>query len=183
MAEKIADAPILILPGINNSGPAHWQTLWEHALPGARRVQARDWDNPDRTSWVLNLDVAVAACSEPPVLVAHSLGCLQVAHWSATSDRTVRGALLVAPPDPNGPVFPAPDGWGFRPLPTRRLPFRSVLIASTNDPFGSAEFTRRCADTWGSQFADAGPLGHINADSHLGTWEEGRAWLDRLRFE
>lgn len=41
---------VLILPGYLSSGPAHWQSLWEHENPGYRRVEQRDWDFPSLTS-------------------------------------------------------------------------------------------------------------------------------------
>lgn len=173
---------ILILPGINGSGPEHWQTRWERRLPDARRVQERDWDRPDRAEWVAALDDAVAsAAGSPVVLVAHSLGCLQVAHWAAAAADTsaVRGALLVAPPDPGQPDFPA-VATGFRPLPVVRLPFASVLCASRNDPYGSFSFAEGCARAWGSRLVDVGPRGHINAASGLGDWEDGLRLLDQL---
>ena len=128
--------PILILPGINNSGPAHWQTLWERRLPQARRVVERDWDHPDRGEWVAALDRAVAEAGPAPILVAHSLGCLQVVHWAAHGARHIGAALLVAPPDPDAPGFPDVVT-GFSPLPLVPLPFPSALVASTNDPSGA----------------------------------------------
>jgi len=182
------ESPVLILPGLNGSGPAHWQTRWELLLPAARRVQARDWDRPSREEWVAALDVAVAAAGPEAVLVAHSLGCLQVAHWVAWTARAVRGparrlvrgALLVAPPDPGRPEFPAVIT-GFAPLPTVSLPFPSTLVASSNDPYGSFDFAASCASAWGSRLVEAGARGHLNADSGLGDWEEGLRLLDELR--
>jgi predicted alpha/beta hydrolase family esterase len=173
---------ILILPGLNNSGPAHWQTRWEQRLPNARRVAERDWDRPDRAAWVAALDGAVAAAGPDVVLVAHSLGCLQVAHWASgapSAGASVRGALLVAPPDPEAPGFPDVVT-GFAPLPSTRLPFASTLVASTNDPYGAWAFAARCAEAWGSRLVNAGPLGHINADSGLGDWEAGLRLLEQL---
>ncbi len=177
-------APILILPGLNDSGPAHWQSRWEQRLPDARRVPERDWARPDRAEWVAALDDAVARAGSQVVLVAHSLGCLQVAHWSAagapSAGAFVRGALLVAPPDPEAPDFPA-FVTGFAPLPAARLPFPSILVASTNDPYGTWAFAARCAAAWGSRLVNAGAQGHINADSGLGDWDAGLLLLEQLR--
>lgn len=39
---------VLILPGRGNSGEKHWQSVWEKRDPQLRRVQQREWDNPDR---------------------------------------------------------------------------------------------------------------------------------------
>lgn len=173
---------ILILPGMNGSGPAHWQTAWEKLLPDARRVHARDWDHPECDEWISALDAAIAGCGSEVVLVAHSLGCLQVACWAAASPPTlprVKGALLVAPPDPALPAFPV-DARGFHVPAAGRLPFPSIVVASRNDPYGSWTFAEGCARRWGSEIVDVGSVGHINADSGLGDWLDGRDLLDRL---
>lgn len=91
----------------------------------------------------------------------------------------VRGALLVALPDPAGPAFPV-DAHGFGPVPHERLPFPTCVVASSDDPYGSLAFARGCAHAWGSAFRDIGPRGHINADSGLGDWPAARGWLDAL---
>jgi predicted alpha/beta hydrolase family esterase len=171
----------LILPGINDSGPEHWQSLWERALPAARRVKQADWDRPACPDWVATLGRAVNDAPGDVVLVAHSLGCLVVAHAVAMRALTpaVRGALLVAPPDPDARSFPD-VATGFRPLPLQRLPFPSVLVASQDDPYSSMEFSTRVAEAWGSRFVNAGRAGHLNAASGLQDWPAGRAHLDEL---
>lgn len=93
---------ILTVPGLMNSGPRHWQALWESGLHG------------------------------------------------------------------------------FAPLPHKLLPFASILVASHNDDYMTLERSRILARTWGSQFADAGEAGHINADSGLGDWRFGQFLLSRL---
>ena len=87
------DIPVLILPGIGNSGPQHWQTLWELRHPQWQRVNLGDWDGPVCEDWVRSLDVAVQACPDPPVLVAHSLACLLVAHWAHRSATSSEGRI------------------------------------------------------------------------------------------
>lgn len=169
----------LIVPGIGNSGPRHWQTLWERQHPRWQRVQQRDWDHPVRTEWLQALESAVAGCSAPVVLIAHSMGCLLVAHWAQRASVPVRAALLVAPPDPNEAAFPS-TARGFETVPSDRLPFPSLVVASSDDPFGSVAYAKQCAANWGSAFAEAGAIGHINAESDLGEWPAGFAWLEQL---
>lgn len=171
-------APVLIMPGIGGSGPAHWQTLWERRHPEYRRVQVPDWDRPNLDEWVASLAGAVAACAEPPVIVAHSLGCLTVAHFAGRGGRA-RAALLVAVPDPACAAFPQ-AARTFRDVPLAPLGFASSVVASRDDPYGSFEFAARCAEAWGSDFVDAGAVGHINADSALGDWPDGQRLLRRL---
>ena len=179
MPDSFHPATVLILPGIQGSGPGHWQSLWERRDPAVRRVQQRDWEAPRLQDWLQALEVAVADAQAPVLLAAHSLGCLLTAHWAARTRLRVQGALLVAPPDPAGPAFPEAAA-SFRAVPQQALPFASVLVASRDDPYGSLDYARRQAGIWGSEFVDLGERGHINADSGLGDWSEGRARLHSL---
>ena len=173
-------APVLILPGIGNSGPLHWQSLWEESQPDFERVQQRDWDNPVCEEWVAVLEEAVQRAGSEAVLVAHSLACLVVAHWAAKPHSPITAALLVAVPDSSGPTFPA-EARGFAETPTQRLPFQSTVVVSSDDPYGSPEHSARLAAAWGSRVVHIGSRGHINASSGLGAWPEGYALLEQLR--
>ena len=171
---------ILILPGWQNSGPAHWQSRWE-ALYGDVRVQQHDWMRPLRGDWIARLEEVLLEQTAPVILVAHSLGCLLTAAWAAHSRNTqrVQGALLVAPGDPEREELQgALKSW--TPIVTKALPFPSLLLGSHNDPYCSFERARDFADAWGAEFIDYGARGHINADSGLDDWPEGRTFLARL---
>ena len=178
---ETADSPsVLILPGWQNSGPAHWQSRWE-SIHGYRRVEQHDWMKPLRGDWLIQLEEAVLACSQPPVLVAHSLGCIQVAAWASVSQNThrVKAALLVAPGDVERPdLAPLLPTW--QPIALQRLPFASVLVASHDDPFCSLARAQHFAQAWGSTLQDLGNAGHINADTSLGDWPQGHDWLRGL---
>lgn len=176
---------LVIVPGWQDSGPAHWQTLWEKSYPGCLRVRQTDWQLPVRPAWVSGLSAAVAQAEEPLMLVAHSLGCSTVVHWAATlslaEQRRVKGALLVAPPDVQGQAFGAEVGAeGFEPEPQRRLPFPSIVVASRDDPYCDIGRAQALAAQWGGEFVDIGCAGHINAESRLGHWESGQRLLQRL---
>jgi serine hydrolase len=134
LPQKIAfvNIPTLIVPGIGNSDQDHWQTLWEAANPECIRVQQRDWKNPVCQEWVSGLEQAVAQIGESPVLVAHSLGCLCVAHWAERTSLTIKGALLVAPPNPEDGGFPS-EAIGFSPVPLGLFGYPSIVVASSND--------------------------------------------------
>ncbi len=173
---------VLTLPGISGSGPQHWQTLWEQADPLITRVEAPDWERPDREAWIDALERAVEVSGPATLLAAHSLGCLQVVHWAARSRLRVRGALLVAPPDPAGPFFPAVAA-SFSPVPRRPLPFRTTVVASSNDPYSSLAYARACAHEWGGKLVDIGAAGHVNAETGLGWWNEGMLLLLELSGE
>jgi predicted alpha/beta hydrolase family esterase len=171
----------LILPGLFNSGAGHWQTLWEAKLPNARRVLQKDWNSPKRSDWVATLDAEIAAADGPVVLAAHSLGCALTAWWAsqhhaAAHAGKVVGALLVAPPDVERADFPG-FVTGFAPMPRTALPFPSAVIASSDDPWCALSRARAWAADWHAQFHEIGARGHINGDSGLGDWPQGREWL------
>jgi len=175
----MSPANVLILPGWLNSGPDHWQSRWERTH-GYQRVEQHDWQRPLRGDWIARLEDVLLSCTEPAVLVAHSLGCLTVAAWAAHSKNLhlVKAALLVAPPDTArediGQMLP---GWQ---VPLQKLPFKSVVFASSNDPFCGIDQAERFASSWGTNFIDIGEHGHINADSGLGDWPEAHAELEQL---
>lgn len=171
--------PVLLLPGIGNSGPQHWQSLWEMEYPHFQRIQQRDWDHPVCEEWVETLETTIAAMTSPPVLVAHSLACLMVAAWATSTQQRIKGALLVAVPDPHGPQFPS-EATGFTDIPHDRFPFPSTVIASSNDPYATLAYVQQCAHDWGSQLIHIGDAGHINAASGLGRWEQGLQFLAAL---
>ena len=173
-------ATVLTMPGINNSGPTHWQTIWENEYPTFRRIQVDDWDHPVCAAWTDAIERAVASVQGPIVLAAHSLGCLAVSDW-AMRNRTEKivGGLFVAVPDPLGPNFPA-EALGFSPPRLAPLPFKSIVVSSENDPYGPPEYAQRCAQAWGSKMVNVGALGHINASSNLGFWEPGLELLSTL---
>jgi uncharacterized protein len=172
--------PILIVPGLGGSGSHHWQTYLERSFPGAWRVQQDDWEQPDRAAWTGRLTAAVEA-SPGAVLVAHSLGCAVVAHMAAARpDLPVAAALLVAPADVDREQSTPERFRGFAPMPCVPLPFRSVVVASTDDPHMTLARARAFADDWGAEFVDAGALGHINVEAGFGPWPDGERMLRNL---
>lgn len=179
---------VLLLPGWQNSGPGHWQSRWER-IYGYERVEQHDWMRPLRGDWIARLqevvlDHCVRRSPGAPadiVLVAHSLGCMLVAAWAAHTPlaQHVRGALLVAPGDPQREeVAAALPSW-FQ-IPRNTLPFPTILLGSHDDPYCSFARAQEFARSWGSQFIDYGRCGHINADSGLGDWPQGHAMLKQL---
>lgn len=182
---------LLFLPGLGGSDHAHWQTYWEQRSSNCRRVLQRDWLNPQCTEWVACLQQAVAQSTPPVVLVAHSLGCVCVAHWAQTlrgnqaSHRhsKVKGALLVAPADVESPTHTPPAVRNFSPIPLQPLPFTSMVLASANDPYVSITRAQQFAHSWRSHLVNVGDLGHINAASALGHWPQGYHFLEQLLAE
>ncbi len=182
LGKKDAAATVLVIPGWQNSGPQHWQTLWEQQNPIFLRVQQRDWDTPHREWWVQRISEEVRQAPAPIVFAAHSLGCIAVAHWVQLGQpelNKIKGALLVAPADVDRKDCPGPID-DFRPVPRKLLPFPSILVASHDDPYLAMDRAREMARAWGSRFVDVGAAGHINGDSGLGDWPEGKRLLRHL---
>jgi predicted alpha/beta hydrolase family esterase len=132
------------------------------------------------TDWIAALDREISRSKTPPVLVVHSLACQLVAHWAASAQARILGVFLVSAPDPTGEVY-LTEAPSFANPPRRRLPFPSLLIASTDDRFGSLDYATESAAVWGSELIDVGALGHINANSGIGDWPEGYALFGRFR--
>lgn len=164
------------LPGIGGSGQSHWQTRWEETNPAIRRFQPTSWDQPDLEDWIEAVERAIREARTPPILVAHSLACLLVAHWHRASSSPIKGAFLVSVPDPSSTSFPA-QAAGFADVPRERLSFPSLIVASTNDPYGSLPYVQARANQWGSALTVIGAFGHINGQSGLDNWPEGWALL------
>lgn len=172
--------PILIVPGLFNSAPDHWQSHWERALPSAERVDQENWDLPTLGEWTASLLDAVRK-HEGAVLVAHSLGCAVIAHLARISAcRGIGGALLVAPAEVNrqSPVGRLLNG--FSPMPRAPLPFPSTVAASRDDPFVTLDQAAAFAQNWGSRFVDLGAAGHVNVKSGHGPWPDGLALVQEL---
>ncbi|MTD14243.1 alpha/beta fold hydrolase [Nakamurella sp. YIM 132087] len=162
----------VVVPGIDSSGPDHWQSSWEQQL-GATRIAPTSWAAPDLADWCAALERAGA---DGAVLVAHSLGCWATSEWIAGGGRPA-GVLLVAPPDTAAPTFPAAAAPTFVPLTPRPLGIPALLLASSDDPYCSLERAEEFGAGWGVTTLDVGPLGHINSASGLGDWSTGRHLL------
>jgi predicted alpha/beta hydrolase family esterase len=170
---------VFTVPGLYNSGPQHWQTHWENEY-GFIRIEQNDWETPLCDDWLHAIDRAV---NQHPlnevVLIGHSLGCCTIVRWAEKYKRIIKGALLVAPSDVEAPSYP-PGTSGFSPMPTFKLPFPSIVIATTNDEYVAFERAQQFAGYWGSGFINAGDLGHINSTSNLGNWHFGYSILKGL---
>jgi serine hydrolase len=176
-------ASVLFLPGLSNSGPVHWQSLWQAKHPAYRRVQQADWETPRCEDWVRTLHACILQIESPVLLAGHSLACATIAHYAAKyadSKGRVTAAFLVTPSDVEAPTYP-PGSTGFNPMPLQKLPFHSVVVASTDDPYVTLERAEFFAHSWGSRLIKIANAGHINAASGYGPWPDGEQWLAELR--
>ncbi|WP_266204626.1 RBBP9/YdeN family alpha/beta hydrolase [Pontibacter kalidii] len=171
---------VILVPGLGDSGPDHWQSLWQQQFPAFERVQQQNWDKPTRKEWVEELDRMVQQHNPGQVvLVAHSLACIAVAFWAQKYNRKIKGALLVAPADTEAPLFPE-EASGFAPIPMQRLPFKSILVSSSNDAYMQTRRAQQLATAWSSRYVNIGMAGHINSASGYGRWDQGLELLKGL---
>jgi predicted alpha/beta hydrolase family esterase len=177
---------VLFVPGLRDHMPDHWQTLLEKKLPKATTVPRMGKDKLSCADWVLKLDESLAQIEGPVVLVAHSAGCMIVAHWAQRFRRPIKGALLATPPDFE---LPLPEGYptmevlrqnGWLPTPLTRLPFPSIVAASANDPLARAERSAALATAWGSRYVVLGNVGHLNPAAGYGAWPQAETFIREL---
>lgn len=173
----------VVVPGIDGSGPDHWQTLFAAGRSDVRWVHQKEGVSPQRRSWVKRLSQVIGGADGDVVLVAHCHGVVAVAHWAAQARDTsqIVGALLVAPIDVEGGLGGIPPRWvmwitGWTPIPMQPLPFRATVVGSANDPMCSIARARALSTAWGASFLDLGCAGHVDAAAGYGSWRG----LDRL---
>lgn len=182
----MSDATILIVPGLRDHVPAHWQTLLAAQLPKVRTVPPLEHNKLSLAARVEAIQHELEAISGPVILVAHSAGVLMMVHWAARYQRPIKGALLAAPPDLNATWpdnYPAPDSLranGWAPLPSGPLPFPSILAASTDDYLASFAAATAMAEQWGSELVNLGAVGHLNPASGFGEWPQAQTLISSL---
>jgi predicted alpha/beta hydrolase family esterase len=183
----MVDTTVLIVPGLRDHVPDHWQTILAGQMKeGCRLVPPMGRTDLECSGRVNALDEAAMAISGPLVVVAHSAGAMTLVHWAKRMRRDIRGALLAAPADLETPM---PDGYptraelsvgGWLPVPRTRLPFRTIVAASRNDPLASFERVSGFASDWGAELVDLGKVGHLNPGSGYGPWPGAVELLAKL---
>lgn len=169
---------IVMVPGIDGSDETHWQSHWEASLGSeARRIAPSSWSAPDLTDWSRAISDAVTPADAGVVLVAHSLGCLAVTHWLTRVVDGVDGVLLVAPPDPTGPNFPATAAPTFAGVDLDAVGAPGLVVTSDDDPYCDPGAAARLCSSWQLPHISMGNHGHLNSASGLGSWETGRNLL------
>lgn len=167
------DSPpeFVLVPGLRDSGPAHWQTHWEMPL-AARRVVQDDAHVGELERWSARVVEVASRGRRDVVLVAHSFGCLAAVHAAPRLVARLRALMLVAP------ASPSKFDVGSKLRDTLDVP--SLLVASHDDPWLDFDDARALARRWSSRLHDLGHAGHINSESGYGPWPEGRELLTAL---
>ena len=190
MNKTASSSPITLLfvPGLRDHVEEHWQTLLANQLPNAVTVPPLEQDKLSCEARLDAIDQALAKIDGPVIIVAHSAGCMMIAHWAQrrTPPSRVLGAVLAAPADVETPMpagYPTKDvlqANGWMPIPDQRLPFPSLLAASSNDPLTQLDRARRFAASWGSRLVELGPVGHLNPKSGHGPWPQAVELIEEL---
>lgn len=172
-----AAAPrLLIVPGLNDSPPGHWQSALQARYRDAVRVVQRDWQSPQLERWSARIGSTLSrAGSGPWIAVAHSFGVLALVHHLAQQpDAPLAAALLVAPADP--------DKFGLgAALPQQRLPVAATMVLSRTDPWLSLAAGQRWAARWGCHVMDLGDAGHINIASGYRSLPFAARWVTQAQ--
>ena len=180
------ETTVLIVPGLRDHVERHWQTLLARSLPRVRLVPAMGREDLDCAKRVRAIERCAQAIHGPLVVVAHSGGCIMLAHWAEATTREVRAALLATPPDFETPMpvgYPTLDALragGWLPVPRKPLPFPSIVAASRNDPLADYDRVAVLARGWGSRLVDLGEVGHLNPASGYGEWPRAESLIAEL---
>ncbi len=165
-------ARLLIVPGLHDSPPDHWQSWLQAQFRDAVRVTQRDWAQPDLERWAGRIGAVLehGGCG-PWLAVAHSFGALAlVRHLARVPGSPIAAALLVAPADP--------DRFGIgEALPQQGLGVHTTLVLSTSDPWLAPAQALRWARRWGSHTVNLGDAGHINLAAGFRTLPLARRWV------
>lgn len=180
---------ILIIPGLRDHVPDHWQTHLASRLAPAhtvRTIAPLEHDKMSCAARVQAIESNLQAIEGPVIAVAHSAGSIMLVHWARQYRRANLSAILVTPADlehplpPGYPTMQVLQANGWLPLPMERLSFPSIVAASTNDPLARFERVKVMADQWGADFVNVGAVGHLNPASGYGPWPQANALIQHF---
>jgi predicted alpha/beta hydrolase family esterase len=166
LEDAAGQVDLVLVPGFKDSGPDHWQTLWQHQLPAFQRITQKRWDNPDIELWIAAIQRLITQRNRPAVLIGHSLGALASTCLAADRHPLVAGVFLVAPAEPVR--FEAEDR-----VPQQSLGVPAIVAASHNDPIMRFARAEHWCRIWQADLVDLGDAGHINAEAGFGPWPHG----------
>lgn len=177
---------VVIVPGLRDHVADHWQTFLAGTLDNSVTVPPLEHHKLSRSARVAALDAVVNSVDGPVVLVAHSAGVITTVHWAQEPTRAIAGALLATPADLEGrlpqgyPTINELERHHWNPIPRRRLPFPSIVAASTNDLLAHPRRVAGMAEAWGSRLVTVGAVGHLNPAAGYGPWPMAEELLDQL---
>jgi predicted alpha/beta hydrolase family esterase len=164
---------LVLVPGLYDSGPEHWQSLWQARHSFFLRVTQRNWNNPDIELWISAIRRLLATRKRPAILIGHSYGALASCCIADDGLHDIAGLLLVAPAEPA--KFEVEDR-----VPERNLGVPCMVVASHNDPVMRYRRAIHWSTVWGGDLIDLGEAGHINCEAGFGPWPYGLELLKSL---
>ena len=169
------------IPGLHNSDENHWQSHFERSQPSDFiRINQLNWDEPDCETWITKIEEDLKDFNHSElILIGHSIGCMAILKWFEKYGHIIKGALLVAPSDSERDSYPDYIT-GFSPIPNIKLPFPSIVVASTNDHVTEIRRSEQFASLWGSELTIVENAGHIEPKSGFGEWPKGLDLLNEL---
>lgn len=168
------------VPGLGNSDHKHWQSFFERSNNNFQRINQLDWITPQCNDWIAEIDRSITQYDlGSVVLIGHSLGSIAITHWANLYNRKIKGAMLVAPSDVESPRYNFKTS-GFTPIPLNRIEFKTVIVASSDDPWVSLSRVNQFSEMWGSKLINIGNAGHINVASGHTDWRQGLEILSQL---
>lgn len=179
-------AKVIIVPGLRDHAPAHWQTLLGAQLQGSITVPRMTKDKLSCAAWVELIERTLSGVAGPLIAVAHSGGVMMLVHWAQRHRRPILGALLATPADlemrlPAGyPTLEVLRENGWLPVPRAPLPFPSIVAASSNDPLAAYDRVAGYAEDWGSRLVNVGAVGHLNPAAGFGEWPRALEFVAEL---
>ncbi|SAK76049.1 alpha/beta hydrolase [Caballeronia hypogeia] len=178
-APSLSPVTLVTVPGLHGSEDAHWQSWLEREMPGARRVEQREWSTPNLAIWSDAVRDVLADIDGPVVIAAHSFGCLATAHALTPAGANpapcanVKGVLFVAPASPAKFRFAGAFS-------ARRLQTLSLVVGSETDPWMPLDEARTLAQRFNSAFVNLGDAGHINTAAGFGPWPLAKHLVETL---
>jgi predicted alpha/beta hydrolase family esterase len=169
----------VFIAGYGNSTEGHWQHSWHMGIKNSNWVEQSDWDHPNCTDWVECLNELIQTIDGPILLASHSLGGSTIVEWSKKYSANIFGAFMVAVPDVESENIPN-EITGYQTPALEKLPFPSMVLASTNNPYSTLDRTSYFSQAWGSAQTIVGNLEQVNADSNIGDWPEGLNLLNEF---
>lgn len=171
----------IIIPGLHNSDEDHWQSTFERLKPNEfLRINQSNWEEPNCEDWIETIEKNLSNKDHSKlILIGHSIGCMAIVKWFEKFGHKIKGALLVAPSDSERENYPSYIT-GFVPIPTSKLPFPTIVVASTNDHVTDISRSKEFSENWGSTLVVLENAGHIEAKSGFGDWDQGLELVEEL---